>query len=117
MGRLPTPLNIDSACWLPPPMHDSLVRLQKTFQLIFDKVADRLPGKVKLMMFDCCPKEESGFNSSKFARRGTKNIYCYFHFKKNWTDRAADYFRRADDGEYRTELMDELDDIVWSDVR
>lgn len=96
-------------------------RFPQTFQLIFDQIADkRLPDQEhtpKLMMFDCCPKEESGFKSSKFARRGTQNVYCYFHYKRNWTEKAAETMRRVDDEAYRTELMADLDAIVWSSVR
>lgn len=71
-----------------------------------------------LIMFDCCPKEEAGFQRSVWRGRGTEMCWCYFHFMRAWTDACA--VKMQGQGELARERMKiiwDLDAIVWAKVR
>jgi hypothetical protein len=69
-------------------------------------------------MFDCCPKELSGFERSLWKERGTKVCLCYFHFKKAWTDICAVKMPGSSEACFnaRDKIMQDLDNIVWAEV-
>lgn len=103
-----------------PHFHFSLSLFQ-TFKTIFNKVVEnRLPSGARptMVMFDCCPKEEAGFNRSLLKQRGTLMCWCYFHFKKAWSEAVAQ--KMQGDGQIadlRDDIMNDLDRIVWTEVR
>lgn len=54
---------------------------------------------------------------SEFAKRGTKMVLCYFHYKKAWTDSLPQKLQGDALATIRNEIMGDLDHIVWTDVR